>query len=201
MPPRCRRDAAEMPPRYCAQHRTAPQVLYIPQYWWHHIENVDLSVSLNFWRDNNNSSSNNSSSSNNAVVVVVVLNFWRGNNNDGDTSSTATIHNLLHGFRTPTVSPPHPLHRFRDTRSCMAAGTKRPARLSPTQHVAMRRNVERIAAEKVKEDPTAAHFHRVLRGLLDEQRAEGVNNNSRSRARHVAAKTTTATPRRGANRG
>ena len=83
----------------------------------------------------------------------------------------------------------------------MATGTKRPAHLSPTQHVAMRRNVERIAAEKVKEDPTAAHFHRVLRGLLDEQRAEGVNNNSRSRARHVAAKTTTATPRRGANRG
>ena len=26
------------------------QVLYIPQYWWHHIENVDTSVSLNFWR-------------------------------------------------------------------------------------------------------------------------------------------------------
>ena len=92
-----------MPLRYCAKYRTAPQVLYIPQYWWHHIENVDMSVSLNFWRDNNSSNS----SSNNAVVVVVVLNFWRGNNNDGDISSSTTIHNLLHGFHTPTVSPAH----------------------------------------------------------------------------------------------
>ena len=95
MPPRCRRDAAEMPPRYCAQHRTAPQVLYIPQYWWHHIENVDLSVSLNFWCENNNNNSSSSSNNNNTMVVAVLLNFWRDNNDDDDISTTTTIHNQL----------------------------------------------------------------------------------------------------------
>ena len=41
-----------------------------------------------------------------------------------------------------------------------------PLDLTPSQHVAMRRNIERIAAQSISDDPTSIHYHRVLMSMI-----------------------------------